>query len=83
MEAAQQARRALPPGHSSTHRRELADVLRHVAAEVPGGAERLARLLTTRIPDAARFVAGTLEALYKEERRREREQKGHGHGIDF
>jgi hypothetical protein len=33
--------------------------------------------------DAARFVAGALEALHREERRREREQQSHGQGYDF
>lgn len=85
MAAAQQARSTLPPGHSSRYRRELADVFRAVAAEVPGGAERLARFVTTTMPNAARFVASALDAVHEEERRREREQRrprGPG-GIDF
>ncbi|HEX6160039.1 MAG TPA: BID domain-containing protein, partial [Thermoanaerobaculia bacterium] len=78
LEAAQQARSALPPGHSSSYRRELADVLRSAA----GGADDLARLITTTIPTAARFVAGALDAVHDEERRRER-KRGPGLGIDL
>ncbi len=82
LDAAHQARRALPPGHSSRYRRDLADLFRNVAAEVPGGAERLARRITTTLPSAARFVADTLDAVRDEERRRER-GRGRGLGIDF
>jgi len=82
LDAAHRARRALPPGHSSRYRRDLADLFRSVAAEVPGGAERLARRITTSIPSATRFVAATLDAVHDEERRRER-GRGRGLGIDF
>jgi hypothetical protein len=67
---ARRARRELPPAHSTEYRRELAQLFTSAAAEVPGGAERLARLLTTTLPRTARFVAGALNAC-DEARRRE------------
>jgi len=78
-DAALEARRALPPGHSSRYRRELAEVFR---SEGPGRAALLAHRITMNIPSAARFVADTLKAVDAEERRRERE-RGRGLGIDF
>ena len=78
LEAAQQTRSALPPEHSSKYRRELVNVLRGA----PGGAERLAELITRSIPTAARLVAGALEAVHDEERRRER-GRSQRPGIDF
>jgi hypothetical protein len=82
LEAAQQARRALPAADSAVYRKELAGLFRAVAAEEPGGDQRLAQVLTTTLPETARFVARALDALHGEEHQRTREPRGDV-GIDF
>jgi hypothetical protein len=50
---------------------------------VPGGAEQLARQITTSVPSAARFVTSALDAVSNDEERRRGRDQSRGPGIDF
>jgi hypothetical protein len=69
-------------GGSITYQKVLVELFRAIAAEEPGARTRLAQVLTTTLPETARFVARALDAARMGDHRRTRESHG-GVGVDF